>query len=342
MSDNPFFKILPDGRFCFFVDATLIKDFAICERRFMFRHIKNLRQKRVKTGQVSLEYISFPISIGGWWSDVMEDFYNHLKDKTPISEKQIQDIAIKNWAKHNLDALEKINPEPFEKFGGLSGAVLMLKDYYDNQYLIDRSTWKIIAAEAGFGLNKEVLVGESNRVVVYWIGKPDLVVIENDRLIPVDHKTVTKIDGRTAGKYKPGPQMPGYCFAVETVAKSLGIDRRVDRAIINICARERPSDKPRDGKKKPRFIRAFPAYNREEIEEWRRLIVSKCERLRQCIQTDVWDWGYQSCHNIFMRECEFLKADSQPPSARNIILMSDFEVGKAWQPYSVTKEKEDD
>lgn len=337
-----FYELLPGGKFRFFVDATLLKDFAICERRFWFRHIQNLRPNpRIVKGKTS-DYISFPIAVGGWWSDVMEQFYNLMKLDAPITEQLVTDIALKAWADNRLDLGNQIDPDRFKKFGDHLGAAVMLHEYVKTQYFIDKQIWKIIGAEMGFGLKKEVYVGGSDKVEVYWVGKPDLGVIESGRLIPVDHKTVNRIDGKTTGRYKPGPQMPGYCFAFETIAKDLGIDKRVDRCVVNICARERPSDKPKDGKRKPRFTRAYPTYTREEIEEWRRQTVITCERIAHCLRTQDWQWGTSSCHNIFMRDCEYLGIDTTTPMGRDLVIKASFRVADPWVPYVKTEEEGDE
>src|SRR5882762_4417036 len=329
------FYEIDKGRFIFFVDASLLKSFSHCERYFYLKHVKNLRPKGVYATK------PFAMAIGSWWSDVMEDFYNALRDKRPLIADNIQDIALRAWGKNDLDKSILCEPEKFKDFGDIAGAVLMLQEYYNSQYLIDVSNWKIIAVEQGFGLKKEVLLGESPRVVVYWIGKPDLVVVENGRLTPVDHKTVSRIDGLTISRYKPSTQMPGYVHSCEVIAKQLGYDVRVDRCVVNICSRTRPGDNPRFGKKRPRFIRAYPNFTREEIEEWKRDVVNKCERIAQCLRTGEWGWSETSCHNFYMRPCDYLKLHSATPSARDVILAADFAEGKPWKPYEPSKEAED-
>src|SRR6266852_2990174 len=330
------FYEIDKGRFIFFVDASLLKSFSHCERYFYLKHVKNLRPKGVYAMK------PFAMAIGSWWSDVMEDFYNALRDKRPLIADDIQDIALRAWVKNELDKSILAEPKKFEDFGDIAGAVLMLQEYYNSQYLIDVSNWKIIAVEQGFGLKKEVLLGESPRVVVYWIGKPDLVVVENGRLTPVDHKTVSRIDGFTTSRYKPSTQMSGYVHSCEAIAKSLGYQVRVDRCVVNICSRLRPSDNPRSGKKRPRFVRAYPNFNREEIEEWRRGVVNKCERIAHCLRTGEWVWSETACDNVYNRPCDFKKLDSSSPSAREVILLADFMEGKPWQPYQVTNEKQEE
>lgn len=338
-----FYRILPDGKYEFFVDASLLKSFAQCEAYFYLKHVKNLRPKGLAITK------PFPTAIGSWWSDVMESFYNALRDKRELTCASIQNptdndiaqIALQAWANNKLDDCAAAEPDKFVSFGDLAGAVLMLNDYYNSQYLIDRHNWKIIGVEEGFGLKKEVFVGETSRVVVYWVGKPDLVVVENDRLTPVDHKTVSRIDGYTTSRYKPSTQMPGYVYSCEVIAKSLGFSVRVDRCVVNICSRSRPTEKPRSGNKRPRFIRAYPNFNREEINEWRKDVVNKCERIRHCLMTGEWNWSETTCHNMYMRQCDFIKLHSSPPSARDIITLADFAEGKPWVPYQVAKSEED-
>jgi len=331
-----FYKILPDGRFEFFVDASLMKSFSMCEAYFNLKHIKNLRPKSLSVTK------PFAMAIGSWWSDVMEAFYNAIRDQRPIAKSDIQTIALEAWAKNSLDASALVDPDSFDKFGNLPGAVLMLEEYYNSQYLVDLQNWKVISIEQGFGLKKEVPLGETRSVVVYWIGKPDLVVVENNsRLTPIDHKTVTRIDGWTTSRYKPSTQMPGYAHSCEVIAKQIGLDVRVDRVVINICSRTRPTEKPKDGKKKPRFIRAYPNFTREEIEEWRRDVVAKCERIAHCLRTGAWTWSETTCHNMYMRPCEYLKLHSITPSARDTVLLADFLKSQPWTPYSISKEVED-
>jgi hypothetical protein len=330
-----FYKILPNGKFEFFVDASLLKSFSHCEAYFHLKHVKNLRQKGTSITK------PFPMAIGSWWSDVMEAFYNTLRDKQALGPQEIQEIALQAWASNNLEACAAAEPNKFKQFGDLPGAVLMLQEYFQSQYLIDKHNWKVISVEEGFGLKKEVFIGETPRVVVYWVGRPDLVVVENERLTPVDHKTVSRVDGFTTSRYKPSTQMAGYAFSCEVIAKSLGFGVRVDRCVVNICSRARPTENPQNGKKRPRFIRAYPNFTREEIEEWRRDVVAKCERIAHCLKTNEWTWSETTCHNFYMRPCDYLKLHSSTPASRDIILLADFAEGRPWKPYEPSKEAED-
>lgn len=343
MSTSPtkqwsFYEQLPNGKTLFYVDATLLKDFSHCEKYFWYKHIVN---KRPKYGKAK----PFPMAIGAWWSTAMESFYNSLMEHKEITHDDIMKYSLQAWAENELDDCMVANPDKFIEFGDVAGSVLMLQDYYNSQYLIDQRNWEVVGVESGFGLNQEVFIGESESVVVFWIGRPDLVVIEaGERLIPVDHKTVTRIDGSTLNRYKPSAQMPGYIYATQVIAKQLGIVRvkDIDRCVVNICSRSRPSDKPRSGQRRPRFIRAYPTWNRDEIEEWKRGVVHKCERIAYNIKhgDDSWVWSETGCDNLYMRPCDYKKPDSAVPNARDIILAADFVTGEPWKPYQVSKIKD--
>ena len=328
---------LPNGKTLFFVDATLLKDLAHCEQYFAYRHVLNKRAK------FSTKAKPFPMAIGSWWSTAMEKFYGALMEHKAITTDDIMTFSLQAWAENDLDDCMVADPDKFIQFGDLAGSVLMLQDYYNSQYLIDQQNWEIVGVETGFGLNREVFIGESDSVVVFWIGRPDLVVLEGgQRLIPIDHKTVTRIDGDTITRYKPSAQMPGYIYATQIIAKQLGITqvKDIDRCIINICSRSRPTDKPRSGPKRPRFIRAYPTWNRDEIEEWKQGVIHKCERIAHCLKYNDWVWSETGCDNLYMRKCDYKKVDSVVPAARDIIFEADFVTGEPWKPYQITKVKD--
>jgi hypothetical protein len=330
-----FYKVLSDGRLALYVDASLMKDFDICERYFWYKHIKLARPKGFITAK------PFPMAIGSWWSSCMDMFYNHMRDEQDkkklqgeLTRDMIQDIALTCWLKDNIEASAIADPKKFKSFGDVAGAVLMLQEYYDKHYIQDRQTWRIVSVEQGFGLKGEVKIGESNRIIVYWVGLPDLTIVENRRIFPLDHKTTPYITGRTEAEYKPNEQIIGYVHSTEVLAKQVGIDAFVDRCFINVCARNRPADKPRNGaEKKPRFKRYYPNFTRDEINEWKRDLMLRCERLAHCILTNEWSWRKTACANVYRRICDFHDLDSKTPAARDIVLAANFQQGVAWKPY---------
>jgi hypothetical protein len=282
----------------------------------------------------------------------MEYLYSHLKnhqdggsDFKPYEVPSMADAlkyAATAWSELNMDELEKTNPKAWKAFKGRDGAIIMASRYYETTFQHDIVNWRIIAVEYGFGLRREVLIGESDLVVVYYMGKPDLVILSkgDDQLMPVDHKTTDYIKGDTQRKYKPHPQTVGYIYAVNTLANTLGIERKsCDRCCINVGARNEPTDKPRDGgPPKPRFTRVYPCYSPDEVEEWRQSLVAKAERMRQSIEAQMFLRNESACH--LYAGCEFRGVCSVPPASRDVIIKANYSEGEAWVPYSISDEEE--
>src|SRR5260370_1206636 len=78
----------------------------------------------------------------------------------------------------------------------------------------DENHWKVLSVEEGAGRKKELLVGETSSVRVYYITLPDLfVLVDKTNLVPVDHKTKDYIDPRLQHQFNPHLQTCGYIWA---------------------------------------------------------------------------------------------------------------------------------
>lgn len=355
-----FVRVAEDGRLAFYIDNHLISTHSFCERKFQLQHIKRLRLKGPS---------GMAMSIGGWWSAVLEDFYNMMREvqysklpgpcsacssgdyrlqyhhhgagKYPTQNMFIEHAA-RRWREAKMDELAVTRPKAYKDFGGAAGAALMALQYYNEQGKLDFQNWKIVAAERGFGQRGEVLLYENNEIIIYYMGKPDLVVLADrgNTLLPVEHKTIHRIDSHIQIKYKPHPQIAGYVFSLNVIAKQLGYDKPVDRCIVNVCGRAMPAEKPRDGVRKPRFTRVFPAFSSDELERWRLNVVNKVRRLHQCLINDEWNWneGPSSCH--LYGGCEYRGIDAKPPSMEELVVNSDYIQIEPWAPYQVEDDED--
>lgn len=340
-----FVKAAPDGskRLAFYVDNHLISTFNFCETKFNIQHILRLRQK----GPGGLA-----MNIGGWWSAVLEDFYNMIRMSqlaTPQvlsypTRNEFIEAAAKRWRESKMDELAVTKPKAYKDFGGAGGAALMAMTYYEYQGRLDAQQWKIIAAEKGFGQKGEVLLYEDDTVIIYYMGKPDLVVLADrgNTLLPVEHKTIYRIDTHIQSKYKPHPQIEGYVFSLNVIAKQLGYDKLVDRCVVNVSARATPAEKPRDGVKKPRFTRVLPHYSVEELEEWKQNVIGKVKRLSYSLLNDEWlrKDGPNTCH--LYGGCEYRGICSVPPVTRPLVVKSDFVEIAPWAPYTIEEDEDED
>ena len=326
-----FYKIRPDGKWEIYLDATMCSTFGACPQMFYYSFVRSLIPK----GGDKV----FSRDLGSWWSKLMELIYTAEFQNKRMEPMQVLAAATKIWDELKMDELEKFHPRSYKEFGGRYGALQMIADYANTQLPIDYHTWKIIAAEASFGRNKEVCIGETEKIILYWMGQPDLYVISSGRVHPVDHKSIGWIDANLAAKYKPNIQIPGYIVAGQILAKSLGYDLPIDRAIINCVARTDRTDKTDTGKY-PRFRRIPVSYTANELEEWKVRRLKQSERLRTCFETNHWDWNEQTCSYFFMKPCPFRNVDNKPPETRELVIFSDYITRPHWIPGRTEKEKE--
>lgn len=317
------YEVRDDGRWNIYLDASMASSFGICNQLFQYQYVRNLAPKGDRP---------FARDLGSWWSRVMESIYSNQYEGRFLESKQIVDIATLTWQTLKMNELEALHPKMWKEFGGQYGALAMIAEYGHRQLPIDYKTWKIIAAEASFGRNREVMIGETNRVVLYWMGQPDLFVIFNDRIMPVDHKSLAKIDSFTQRKYKPHVQIPGYIIAGQVLLKSLGYSLPCDRAIINAVARIDTTTKDGEDIKKPRFKRFTISYTEAELEEWKRLRLRQAELLRESFESGLWLRNENSCSYMWGKSCAYQNIDEKDPGAREVVIKADYLIKEPWIP----------
>jgi hypothetical protein len=355
------YRVMDDGRYMFFFDHSTITNFGKCPTLFNYLTLQNYRRK----GGYGV-----PVNVGSWWSKVMEYFYTFQPvlsgTEGTIVPRSVADIiacAGRAWVEGIYDEMEKTDPVRYAKFampmsrdevarslGQQSadvlmsfyeekerprtalpiGPILMAVKYYNYCHENDYRDWRIIAAERAFGRYGEVMIGEDDEVVVYYMGKPDLVVYDhaNNLLMPVDHKTKDGIDKNIETIWKPHSQTQGYIFAVNSIAKQLGYDVIVDRCVINVAARLEPGP---TSKRQSRFHRVRPHYNQAEMLEWRDDIMLKATNLKHALQRSRFERHDTSCH--LYGGCYFRDVCSRPPSNRDLVLKTDFVKTEPWSPY---------
>jgi hypothetical protein len=355
---HSFYERLLDGRYRFRVDNLLINDFNTCDRYFMFRHMGQAVAGDATAKPVvwAAKTLNFKVALGQWWSSVMERLYDEMKNSGKLpSEHHVWAFATQAWTDHEMEQFLQSDPDTFHKFEGLDGARAMSLEYWDAFARQHFQSWRIIGTELGFGWSNdaqgrpEMYLGEDDKVVVYYGGKPDLVIVDmaTNMLMPVDFKTKDSIDGNTSLLYKPHPQTAGYIWAVRNMLQKMlesGTELFKEvaplpptKCIVMVCARFRPTDKPRSGVRKPRFMPVFPAYSEAEIEEWRVSVIEKCRRLRDAIERDIWIPRESACH-LFYHGCMFRRVCSTPPNMREQVLKADFIRVQPWQPYTVSED----
>lgn len=220
------------------------------------------------------------------------------------------------------------------------GPILMACQYYNQYAENDFRNWKIIGAEKPFGGSNEVFIGEDNKVMVFYQGRPDLVVYETptDSLMPLDQKTKDYITNDVERIWKPHSQTAGYIYAVQKVARDLGFDRTVDRCLISVCARNVRKTAPKKGEtEKPRFRRVRPTYSPQELQEWQATIMRKANRLREALEyNSITRCDGFNCH--VYGGCEYRQLCAVPAGSREMLKTQDYIQVKPWSPLFVEDE----
>lgn len=325
------YSIRPDGRWNIYLDASMASAFGICPQYFYYSYVRNIQPKGDRP---------FARDLGSWWSSIMEEIYNAQFKGIFLEPMSLVNIATAKWVELRMDELEPLHPKMWKEFGGRYGALTMIAEYGARQLPIDYKTWKIIAAEASFGRNREVMIGETDKIVLYWMGQPDLFVIFNDRIMPVDHKSLSTIDNFTSRKYKPHIQIPGYIIAGQVLLKSLGYELPCDRAIINAVARKDTTTKDGEDIKKPRFKRFTVSYTEAELDEWKKLRLRQAELIRESFERNLWLRNENSCSYMWGKSCAYQNVDEKPPETREVVIKADYIVRPAWIPGKSKTEKE--
>lgn len=323
-----FCRELEDGRIAFYLDNHLLSTYTECPQKFYYQHIRNLCLKGAGTTS------SGPFAIGIWWSKTLELFYKDLSDyQKKLTDREPSEYNLVNaantaWISCKMSELAEKNPVAYNKFKGEKGAVLMTRQYWERFGELDLKNWVIIAQELGFGYGNEVLLYEDKDMVVYWCGRPDLVLYEKtlDTLVICDHKTKDYLKSNFLVSWKPHRQTAGYVKALQVLCTSLGFTSiSIDRCLINGGARLR-AEKPK--KEQPRFLRVLPHYTTDEIAEFQKQVGIKARNLYESLRTDTWDWRDASCH--LYAGCQYRGIDSVTPASREIIIKGSYNQIEPW------------
>jgi hypothetical protein len=317
------YEVGPDGRWNFFFDSSMIRNFTDCEAYFELKHVRNIGTR----GR------AWKRDVGSWWSATLELYYNAMRAGDLTLSKAIE-FALHAWEELNMDEFAVSHPSSYADFGGRKGAAVMIGEYFQWAAPLDSTYWKVVSVEEGAGRLREVNVGENRQVTVYYIVKPDLFVLEQDVLVPVDHKTKDYIKPRLIHDYKPHQQTQGYIVAAQELANALGIKTTVDRCLLNVAARNQPG--PR-AKQQERFARYPVYYSQYELAEWRKRTVATATRLRYCIENDEWLWNDSACHKY--SGCVYRPIHSAAPNSRELVIKASYVQLEPWTPYKTDDEE---
>jgi hypothetical protein len=325
------YEVDADGTWRFFFDSSMIRSFRECPQLFKYKYVDNIRGRGNH----------FKTAVGSWWSSTMELYYNAFRAKD-LTRTSAVEFALHEWNEHKMQQTFAVNwPDSYNKFGGQLGAAEMASEYWDWAHTLDERSWDVVSVEEGSGRLREIFIGKMEnihgvKVEVYYIIKPDLYVIENNVLMPVDHKTKDYLKSGMQHEFKPHFQTMGYIIAAQELSNDLKLGLQPDRCLINVAARNKPGPA---AKVQERFRRFPISYSVSQLAEWREKVLATAIELRQCFESGIWSWTESTCHKF--GGCTYRALDSVPADARLTVIKAAYDIGESWVPYKTIKDEDD-
>ncbi len=176
------------------IDFSSIDSYLSCKRQFMFQYIFHLRPS---TPNIDLTF-------GSCWHYGMEVTYNALKEQQDLTIRSATDLSISAFNKlWSLTASHFNSDTCFPKNPGHAADMYYA---YWKEFLEAEKKKEIIGVEVPFRITLDEALPK-------YIGRLDLVTIENSILDIIDHKTSKYAKGIIFSGYDASFQTDGYLTA---------------------------------------------------------------------------------------------------------------------------------
>ena len=174
--------------------------------------------------------------------------------------------------------------------------------------------WEIVEIERPF----RIIIYEDKDLRIILQGRIDLMVDTGQIIAPVDHKS----ESRRSEAVANSNQFLAYCYA----AKSNNILINKIGFQSSLAASEK-------------YYRTLLSYEDDNLEEWRDETVFKVRELMGYAEVNWFPHRYASCQDKYGK-CVFHDVCHTHRAAREIRLMSQFEVTEPWSPFADLEDKE--
>jgi hypothetical protein len=184
---------------------------------------------------------------------------------------------------------------------------------YAEFYRFER--WTIIEVERPF----RIILYEDNDLRIIIQGRIDLLVDTGQIIMPVDHKS----ESRRSEAMALSNQFMGYAYA----AKSNNIMVNKIGFQTSLKAEEK-------------YYRTLLSYDDDNLVEWREEFIFKVRELINYAEIDFFPHRYTSCQDKYGK-CVMHEICHTPRVAREMKLMSQFEVVEPWDPFRDVESEEE-
>lgn len=336
-----FCKIGEDGVLELYCDNTMLSSFRKCQGYFQETYLSKPGKTLVpKEREWSLEF-------GIYVHKCLEYFYTGQRDnwegkfyyfnnatKQIVEEPQdfgkFLQICMFFWKKYNMDFFRtsQNGKKQFEKLGGMAGAILLFKEYFQVHYRNERL--RHVGWELSFGKNKEVPIVQSELFRGYYCGRIDNIVDNGTIIGPMDTKTKAYFDGTETDSYKPDEGPEGYVYSwQQMIPESLkAMGRQCNSMIINHISVQAVDNM------QERFKRSVKPYTPAELQEWLgRQATTFGDIYNLLMGNRIATWNTALCNMWFYkRKCPFKNVHEVPPSFRENLIKLNYTEKEAWSP----------
>lgn len=208
-----------------------------------------------------------------------------------------------------------VDPPPDDRDPRTRARGLEILTAYVEKY--KRESFEVVAVEVPFELEFDGLDG---KLLFTYIGRIDLLVRENGKLIPWDHKSTSRYGEAFQTQFKLSGQVTGYMRSTHEITE----EPCFEAAINAIRVTTRITDES--------FMRLTTTRTPYEFDEWEEELREAFERIQRYRAASFWPKSSPFACSAYQRVCEYygLCAAGSPETRANMIA-SAYEV-KPWDP----------
>lgn len=289
------------------LDSSKVSEFQLCPRKFYYRHERHLVPYE---HDASINWAN-PMTFGSGLHAALASYYDNsafVESTCPCPDicvycegKKIPRILAQFLIHYPDDPTDDRDPRTRDR------GLLIIREYLKKW---GREPFKVIGTEMSFALEFEGF---------NYIGRVDLLVEEDGKIRPDDHKSTTRFGMMFEQQFKVSHQMTGY---MQGVAKALGID--ITEGEIN--ALRVTANISEDS-----FLRLTTTRTPEDFEEWHREVEEIFLDIKRCREREWWPKHAPYACSAYNRTCEYYNLCASGASAREEMIKRSYIV-QPWKP----------
>ena len=252
-------------------DNTKRKCYALCPRKYLWEHVKNLRPMH---GSTALRF-------GQVWHAIMEAYYGTIKEKGWSAKTEAITLGAlagkATWDSYSEGQLFYDDYRTLENcLSAFMGHIINYKD--------DESFLEVIDVEKTFSIELEDDIN--------FVGKIDGKVKLNDAYWLLEHKTTGMAIDKQLKTLQRDPQVIGYTFAGTQ-------DDDIEGILIPMLYVSSTKSKVTGdyGKVRIEYRRSPQIFTSGDLESWKDSFLWTARQIRASMETNYWPCQLDSCYH---------------------------------------------